>query len=66
MIDLDLLDSAIKTSGMSYKHLAKVLGISLTSFYNKRSGKTEFNASELHLLLEEIRAPQEVRAKIFA
>lgn len=42
-----LLDYEIKRNGYTHESLCKELGISLSAFYRKRNGKSEFKKSEI-------------------
>lgn len=65
MINYEALEQSIKASGKSYKHLAERLGVSPVTFYNKRTGLTQFSASQLIKLLDELNANDDERLKIF-
>ena len=46
-MDTILLKKIIEDRGIKYQYLAKELGISRESLYNKVNGKTEFTAGEI-------------------
>ena len=46
-MDTILLKKIIEDRGIKYQYLAKELGISRESLYNKVNGKTEFTAWEI-------------------
>ena len=47
MINQKLLNSKIALSGLTFKELAKKIGIPYQSFYNRKAGKIEFNSKEI-------------------
>ncbi len=51
----ELLDQIIEESGLKISYLANKCGISRASFYQKKSGKTEWNAKEIGILRSELR-----------
>lgn len=59
------LELQIKRIGISKKDLAKRLGISEMSLFNKIRNETEFKASEIVALTEALNLTQEQRNIIF-
>lgn len=59
------LELQIKRIGISKKELAKRLGISKMSLFNKIRNETEFKASEIVALTEALKLSQEQRDIIF-
>lgn len=59
------LELQIKRIGISKKDLAKRLGISEMSLFNKIRNETEFKASEIVALTEALNLTQEQRNNIF-
>lgn len=59
------LELQIKRIGISKKDLAKRLGISEMSLFNKIRNETEFKASEIVALTEALKLTQEQRNTIF-
>lgn len=59
------LELQIKRIGISKKELAKKLGISEMSLFNKIRNETEFKASEIVALTEALKLSQEQRNIIF-
>lgn len=54
MTNSEALMSKIAQSGKTKRHLAKMLGISTQGLYNKINNKTEFKASEIRTLSNEL------------
>lgn len=54
MLNVSMLDDAIRASGKSYTYLAEKLGISAQNFRLKRKGILEFKLSEVKILCAEI------------
>lgn len=50
MINQKLLNSKIALSGLTFKELAKKIGIPYQSFNNRKAGKIEFNSKEIKAL----------------
>jgi predicted transcriptional regulator len=65
MGNMSRLQEIIKESGYKKRHIAKELGISHQSFYNRLSGKSEFKSSEISKLCEVISISKKVRDEIF-
>lgn len=65
MINSLELELQIKRIGISKKDLAKRLGISEMSLFNKIRNETEFKASEIVALTEALKLTQEQRNTIF-
>lgn len=59
------LELQIKRIGISKKDLAKRLGISEMSLFNKIRNETEFKVSEIVALTEALKLTQEQRNTIF-
>ena len=59
------LRTAIDESGMTITALAKRMGISRESLYNKIDRKTEFTASEIGIVSDALRLTSESRDAIF-
>jgi hypothetical protein len=64
-VDSDLLTKYIKSSGLKIGHLAAELGISRTGFDKKRKGEIAFRASEVYVLCDSLKIPDDVKPKIF-
>lgn len=60
-----LLDDAISKSGYTKKHIAQRLGITTTSFYNKRMGLREFTVAEMVKLCDALNISPKDRELIF-
>lgn len=52
MINQNLLNSKVALSGLTFKELAKKIGMPYQSFNNRKTGKIEFNSSEIKALKE--------------
>ena len=60
-----LLEMVITRSQISKRDLAKKLGISEQGLYNKLNGISEFNASEIRTLTDELSLSAQEREDIF-
>ena len=65
MTDALELDYAIKKAGLNRPKIAKALGISMMSMFNKIHNRTEFKASEIAALKQVLHLSNEQRDKIF-
>lgn len=65
MTDFELLDEKIKESGMTIIAICEKSGIDRATFYNKRNGRGEFNATEIVGLTMALRLNKSERDKIF-
>ncbi len=59
------LKAAIAESGMNQEQIAKMLGVSLSTFNYKLNGVSEFKASEIKKLAELLKMKDETMVKIF-
>lgn len=48
------LRAVISKAGKTFRNLSKALGISEQAFYNKLNGESDFKASEIRTLKEEL------------
>lgn len=64
-MNTNLLRKTIKDTGKTITFLADRLGISRECFYGKISGNTEFKASEIVTLANELDLSKNTRDKIF-
>ena len=64
-VDSSALEFWIKKRGVKIGHLVELLGISRQAFDKKRKGEISFRASEVYVLCEELRIPEEEKEKIF-
>lgn len=64
-MNLPKLKGKMRERSKTYKQCASVLGISLTGFYNKISGKSVFNIVELDTLGDFLDMTNDERAEIF-
>ena len=65
MVDLELLQSTVKKSGLRNLFIAEKLGLSPEGYYKKLRGTTEFKVSEVACLSEILRLTAEERDSIF-
>lgn len=63
--DTQLLEEAIKKSGIKISFLCEQLGISRTAFDKKKNGKTKFRVPEIYVLCDLLRLTTDEKAKIF-
>lgn len=52
--NVELLDQVIEASGLKLSYLADKCGLSRAGFYKKKSGQTEWTASEIAVLRTEL------------
>lgn len=64
-IDSELLTQYIKKSGIKIGLICKKLGISRQAFDQKRKGLISFRASEVYVLCDMLRIPDDIQPKIF-
>lgn len=65
MVDFEKLNCAIEQSGMKISAISDKIGVNRTTLYNKISGKTEFNASEIESISDVLRLSAKDRNEIF-
>lgn len=65
MTDTVKLRAAVSASGLKYKHIAEVLGLSPYGLQKKVDGQNEFKASEIAKLSEILNLSPDSRNKIF-
>ena len=65
MINQNLLNSKVALSGLTFKELAKKIGMPYQSFNNRKTGKIEFNSSEIKALKEILNLTNDDVAEIF-
>ena len=65
MINQNLLKSKIALSGLTFKELAQKIGIPYQSLITRKSGKIEFNSSEIKALKEILNLTNDDVAEIF-
>lgn len=54
MTNTELLDAEIKASGKKIGYLAEKCGLSMAGFYNCRTNRAEFKASQIEILCQEL------------
>ena len=64
-IDSDVLNEYIRDSGIKIGRIVEALGISRQAFHKKRYGEIAFRASEVYVLCDLLKIPDEMRSKIF-
>lgn len=64
-VDTKLLDEYIETSGLRVGYIVDTLGISRQAFDMKRKGKYSFRASEVYVLCDLLKIPDDVKPQIF-
>lgn len=65
MTNVELLKDAINAAGIPRTALAAALGMSMPTFYNRISGKSEFTASEIVKATAALRLTKKQRDAIF-
>ncbi len=65
MVKTQLLDEAIKKSGLRTDYLANSLGITRVSFSNKKNGHRDFKLSEITVLCMLLKLDADERDRIF-
>ena len=65
MTDTLELDIAIKRAALTRGQVAKALGLTMTTLFNKIHNKVEFKASEIAKLKELLKLSNEQRDRIF-
>ena len=65
MINQNLLNSKVALSGLTFKELAKKIGMPYQSFNNRKTGKIEFNSSEIKALKDTLNLTNDDVAEIF-
>ena len=65
-VDRELLDNAIKDSGLKVSFICDTLGISRQAFDKKRKGINSFRKSEVYVICDLLRiTDNSLKAKIF-
>lgn len=65
MLNTQLLDKKIESSGLKVGFIVDQLGLSRNGFDKKRKGKTPFRVAEVYVLCDLLRLSEEERRKIF-
>lgn len=65
MTDTKELEVAIARAGISKREIAKLLGVSEATLYNKLSNKVEFKASEIVKMCDILKLNRTQREQIF-
>ena len=65
MVDTEKLRECVKESGMTYKHIASVLGITVQALRLKINNRNEFVASEIVKISDTLRLSRSERDAIF-
>lgn len=61
----NLLDYKAKTMGLSVADVANALGVDESTYYRKRSGRTDFTRNELRILRDLLNLSAEEMNEIF-
>lgn len=64
-VDSDALNEYIKKSGLKIGSIVEALGISRQAFHKKRYGEIAFRASEIYVVCDLLKIPEDIRPKIF-
>lgn len=64
-VDVEGLESKLKTTGYKIEHIVNELGISRQAFSKKRKGLVSFRASEVYVLCDLLNIGADEREKIF-
>ena len=64
-VDTELLEEWIEKSGYRIGFIADTLGISCQAFDKKRKGVIPFRKSEMYVLTDMLKLPNEVATRIF-
>lgn len=65
LVDVELLESYIKSSGYRVDFIVSQVGISRQAFDKKRKGRYAFRTSEIYVLCDLLNIPNEDKKKIF-
>ena len=65
MVNQNLLISKVALSGLTFKELAKKIGMPYQSFNNRKTGKIEFTSSEIKALKDILNLTNDDVAEIF-
>lgn len=64
-VNTELLETYIKKSGFLIGYICEQLGVSRQAFARKRLGETQFRASEIYVLCDMLKIPEDDKQKIF-
>ena len=65
MVNTQLLDDYIATSGLKVGYIVEKVGLSRQGFDKKRKGKTPFRVSEIYVISDLLRLTDDEKNKIF-
>ena len=65
MTNVEMLQKKIDESGLSPTEMAASLGMSVPTYYSRKTGKSEFTASEIAKTVEILNLTKEERDAIF-
>lgn len=65
VVDTELLDQCIAESGYKVNYIVEQLGLSRNGFDKKRKGINRFRKSEVYVLCDLLKLPNDVATKIF-
>lgn len=64
-VEPTLLDEYIEKSGLKLGHIIEKLGLSRASWHRKKNGSVPFRVSEVYVLCDLLKIPEEDQGKIF-
>lgn len=65
MVNTQLLDGKINSSGLKVCHIVETLGLSRNGFDKKRKGKIPFRKPEIYVLCDLLHLTEDDKQKIF-
>lgn len=65
MVNTQLLDEKIEASGLKNSFIYEKLGISKTAYCKKKNNKTPFRLSEIYVICDLVKIPDEEKSSIF-
>ena len=65
MTNVELLQKKIDESGLTPTVMAALLGMSVPTYYNRKTGKSEFTASEILKVVKTLNLTKKERDAIF-
>ena len=65
LVNTELLDEWIEKSGLKTSFICEKLGISKQAFSKKRLGRFAFRVSEMYVICDLCRIPEDIAGKIF-
>lgn len=65
MTDVKMLEKKINNSGLSHTAIAAALNVSMPTYYSRKTGRSEFTASEIVKVMKVLKLTKEERDAIF-